>query len=314
MREGSSVLTKYNLKREYQNYKFEEGQRMIEYSSGLNLIITKLKTDGVSLEHDDVIVKILTDLPRRFENFKETCQTYRLTMESLEDPSPTNFRKMWANTESYQGQKEVTNKEDAFLLKRTNVCENYGKKGHRKINCWKRSPTQKRRKRQLIAKNSLASDVRERDTSRKTAMKDQQKPKKNAMIAGRNIITEMGNKWIADGGATCHVTANSGLFREYERLTKPMAITVATDETIYAFGCGLVDCLVHDGNERNKITLNEVCHVSKLGSTNLLSLSKLADEGMGITQTENQYIGLEIDRNNEGITICREKYVEKILD
>lgn len=69
MCEGSSGLMKFNIKKELQM----KGQTMIKYTLGLSLIIIKLNIVGVKLEDDDVIINILMDLSRRFDNFKETC-------------------------------------------------------------------------------------------------------------------------------------------------------------------------------------------------------------------------------------------------
>jgi hypothetical protein len=110
----------------------------------------------------------------------------------------------------------------------------------------------------------------------------------------------MDSRWIADGGASTHMTANLTLLREYEELMEPVPISTASDEIIYAVGTGEVECLVHNGDNWGTLTLPEVCHVPDLGKYNLFSLGKLADEGLTAVHSATE-LAL-YDKNKDKIT------------
>jgi hypothetical protein len=57
MRESNTSATNLQLRRELTNYK--ENQQVTEYLSGLNIIVSKLKTAGIKIDDEEIISKIL---------------------------------------------------------------------------------------------------------------------------------------------------------------------------------------------------------------------------------------------------------------
>ena len=60
-----------NAQLEWHSYHFKAGQTCSEYLSGLNVLRMKLKNLGSELSDSHVIAKILSDLPKDFDNFRD---------------------------------------------------------------------------------------------------------------------------------------------------------------------------------------------------------------------------------------------------
>lgn len=97
MRESNTSTTKLQLRRELTNYKFRENQQMTEYLSGLNIIVSKLKTAGINVDDEEIISKILDELPRQFEMLK---QNYQMTsIQGKEQDTIVSFTKILLDAE-----------------------------------------------------------------------------------------------------------------------------------------------------------------------------------------------------------------------
>ena len=68
---------------EWHNYKFKPGVSCSEYLGGLNLLKVKIAGLGRQLEEMDVISKVLHDLPREFDNFRENWRIMATENEEM---------------------------------------------------------------------------------------------------------------------------------------------------------------------------------------------------------------------------------------
>ena len=93
---------------------------------------------------------------------------------------------------------------------------------------------------------------------------------------------ESGNKdifdiyeWLLDSGASSHMTSNRQLFEKYKSLSSPIAVELADDSILQAFGSG--DILMNLTEDRS-IRLRNVLYVPGL-SANLISISRIISHG-----------------------------------
>jgi hypothetical protein len=126
------------------------------------------------------------------------------------------------------------------------------------------------------------------------------RPKEDSKFGLLGTVKGRENEWVADGGASFHMTSNCSNFSTYENLDFPLEISMANGEPIKAIGKGEIECMVYDGKDWNKSTLHNVYHIPELGEISLFSEGAAIDRGNSVMKFSNR---LEIwDKN--GKTIC----------
>ena len=134
MREGTSSSSVFQLRCEFTNFKFKEGQSMTEYLSGLNILTTKLKTANVEITDEEEIAKILSNLPKDFELFKQNFQM--TSAQATQQMNSETFVKLLMEVDHSLTKARKSHTGDAFLAsKKPVICFNCGKKGHVKSDC-----------------------------------------------------------------------------------------------------------------------------------------------------------------------------------
>lgn len=96
------------------------------------------------------------------------------------------------------------------------------------------------------------------------------------------------NAWYVDSGATCHMTNNKNIMKNYV-VDTPRLVTAANNQNMCTEGHGDVELILK--GQQHKTTICDVIFVPGL-STNLLSVSKLTAKG------------LEVHFNDEECNIC----------
>lgn len=86
------------------------------------------------------------------------------------------------------------------------------------------------------------------------------------------------NAWYVDSGATCHMTNNKNLLKNYV-VDTPRLVTAANNQKMCTEGHGDVELVLK--GQQNTTTISEVIFVPGL-STNLLSVSKLTAKGLRV--------------------------------
>jgi uncharacterized membrane-anchored protein YhcB (DUF1043 family) len=287
LKESTSSGSKIQLRRELQNYRFSENQRLTEYTSGLNLILNKFTIAGIELKDDELIAKILDDLPSRFKNFKETYNI--LIEERTQEASLKDFLKLLNRSDQSQEETKSRKGEAFAVSKKEALCQNCGKKGHAKADCWSKK-RQKRETPERKPRETQCPKERKEYTcfncgkkghtkSNCRAKPKGQETERAARMALATARYEPEGQWIADGGASFHMTSNKNLFSSYELLKNPIKISTASKDKILAVARGTIHCLGHNGEEWKEITINEVYHVPRLGNQSLFSLGTILDEG-----------------------------------
>ena len=269
VKERHSETNKMLATCEWHSYKFRPGISCSEYLAGLNVLKVKLRGLGKNMEDVEVISKVLYDLPREFDNFREN---WRLTAtENEEMMTMDKFTgHLLASEASNSGRRKAAGSGDAFVSKSRDKrkdkkdveCYNCGKKGHFKAECRSASKNEDHR--------------RNGSTGSKPHGPFQKKKGKGLMARD---IPEKEGEWVADSGASFHMTQDEAIITSYKKLETPKKIYIADGGMLEAVGVGQVTCRAHDGDSWYETTVHDVHHVPKLGTTNLFSQRSTAKRG-----------------------------------
>ena len=268
---------------EWHNYKFKPGISCSEYLGGLNLLKVKIAGLSRQLEEMDVISKVLHDLPREFDNFRENWRILATENEELmtldkfsghllaSELSFNNRRKADAGESSGEAFVSHDSQHRKGKKDKKNVeCFNCGKKGHFKSECW-----------------SLESSDDDRKDSYSRRGRQNQGKRNNTGFLARNKRGISG-EWIADSGASFHMTGDQKNFTSYKALQRPKQIYIANGGLLEAVGVGTITCEAHDGDSWYETEMRDVHLVPDLGSTNLFSLRSTAKKGFVITHDDKR--------------------------
>ena len=272
IKEQSSDTNRMLAQYEFMDYKIRSGQSLSEYFSGLNLIVAKLRSLGKEVEDVDIISKALHDLPKEYDNFKTNWRM--IAVENEEMMKTEKFYSHILSAEaSMKKEKPTEVKSEAFLSKRPQQqkkeleCFNCGKKGHFKRDC------RSKPKDSQSTHDRAGSSGRQQKSSNKNKQADETKHK--GFMARDDDASS--REWIADSGASLHMTSDRSLFRTYTRLNQSCNITMANDVKIQAVGVGDIHVRAHNGKEWVTTVLRDVHHLPELGKSNLFSLGHVTD-------------------------------------
>jgi hypothetical protein len=282
LREASTSNVKFNLRKELSNYKYKEGQPLEEYLSGINLRIASLKTVDVTVEDEEIISKIMDELPKQYKPF---INNY----EKMIRESTCNFGKFTELLIETEQRLKRTNKipirNDALVASKKGVtCYNCGKKGHMKNECRSSKKIQERSDHKSSDENRSKEITcfgcgKKGHTKKDCKTKGKQKPTPTEYLGS---TSESDNVWIVDSKAPFHLTAKKSFFHTYTALETPIKIYPINETTIEAIGKGTIRCMVNNGEEWEESILHNVHHVPELGKTNLFSEGATIDRGNSV--------------------------------
>jgi transposase InsO family protein len=298
VREGSSAEAKFELKNKLQNYRFREGKQVSEYLAGLNVLVARLKAVNVKIEDDDLVCKVLNELPRKYESF---CSNYRMMIRKTGTGyQMKEFVDMLVSAEEgmkkNSSQNSSRHNNDAFIAdKKAVVCYNCNKKGHMARDCRskKRSQDQFSEKEK---RNENSKDTKNHHYGRKGHT---QRDTRSREVLISNT-QEQEDCWIADGGACFHMTHREEWFETYRVLETPKQISVTDGRPIEAIVKGTVKCRAFNGKEWKNLTLTDVYHVPKV-HVNLISVGASIEKGVEVIHELRQI--KFINSHNETILI-----------
>ena len=151
------------------------------------------------------------------------------------------------------------------------TCKN--KKGHTTDNCWTRA--------RELSKRADEIEAKQKGKARANMAEEDRSDGEAASFAGNAstpdytnphspLISNAGADWIADTGATSHMTPHRHWFSTYTPFRTP--IRLADDKVVYSVGKGSVQFVpVVAGKSQHLLEFHEVLHVPSLRS-NLLSV------------------------------------------
>lgn len=212
MRKGSSATSEFQLRCEINNFKFKEEQSVSEYLSGQNVLQAKLKTAGVNVADKEVIAKILSELPKQFDLFK---QNYHMTLSQTAELSLNKLTTVLLEVDHYLVGSKKSHSGDAFVASRKIVtCFNCGKKCHMKRDCKvKKSSSNSGQSQEVIYFKCGKAGHLKKDCRYDYKFVKQDKQTGSAHVGSKYDGDE---ECIADGGCTFHMISNRQIFDTYD--------------------------------------------------------------------------------------------------
>lgn len=269
MRERTTEQNKVQLHQDFHSYRFRDGSTVAAYLSGLNVILQKLKIAGDEVSEPTVIAKIIMDLPAEFKNFRES---YQLTTAAGLKLSLKEIQVQLSRVEGdIVRDREVSGTVDCGDAYAVQGKPKFDQKKSSKQKQW----VEMRKCHTCGVKGHLMKDCPKKDVERKDVRESG-----HGYVASKD--SEQFCEWIADSGATNHMTSEKKLFSSLVSLAQPMPITIGDDKKILAVARGTIAVDVYNGRRWYESTLNDVLLVPDLGSKNLFSIGAATDRGYDV--------------------------------
>lgn len=253
------------LLREFFVYSWKPDSTVGTFVAGLKVIIRRIETlesqdFGRNFNEKLLMAKILGCLPKEFDNF--------VTSWSLlsEDVSLESFLEKLTNAERSIVERSEDTSHEAFKVQPKSTsnqlkkpmkkrfpgkCHNCGKIGHMKKDCWAK------------VEKSESSEEKKESKSQQNEV---------GLSASSVFKVNEDNTIIADSGASVHLTKNIEWFSSLRKLSKPLALGVASGKSIQATHIGNIDIeKSNDGKKWTKRVWENVYYAKDMSSESLFS-------------------------------------------
>ena len=282
VREKKSETDKLLANQAFHSYKWEEGNNITSFISGLKVLRENLEALDMKVDETMVIGKILQSLPPSFDSFKMSWRllcsdkatvaslqaqllSAEIDMKGREGDGGTSGDAFFLNRNRFQGKKgnrSHQNKHQGNKSRDTNPsstdkeCWYCQRKGHLKSECRKRAKDQANQGNKDLPKTG------------------------GGFTGGAFSVFPEGKEdtWFGDSGAYAHITRHKEWFTHLEPI-KPEGVCVGDDNVLQATMKGTINIEVFDGKKWNSSTLNDVRYVPDFGNNNLLSFGALTGKG-----------------------------------
>lgn len=239
--ENKTDTEKENLINKLHSYRIVSSAEISRGISEMETVAEKLRLQGEPVSNDTLISAILRALPKSFNMFVKFWRNSPKTEKTLDnliarlmqeiEEDQTHNEKAF-----YQAGGEISEKNRSENRHKDLVCHHCKKKGHIKANCFK-------------LKNSLGNESTQQNKDRRYRKRGQisKAPyKKNQNDSNeRGLMSLVGQTvttWIADSGASVHMTPHREWIEDYEVLEEPIVISgIGQDMSVKAYGKGKID-------------------------------------------------------------------------
>lgn len=248
-----------------------------------------MKTVGEEITDTALVSKMINDLPSRFDHFRHTYmiqaaagttlsfEKLREQLLMIETNSDINSNSTDENQALTAKLKSDNKRNDKPKEKRE--CFHCGKKGHLKRDC----RILKAEKKENTHKTANASTANS-----------------SSFMMTSNINENCQQNWLADSGASHHMTMNRNWFCKFEPIDgNQLPVKVGNSDVVYAKGRGSIKVYAHVGNKLIEHCLINVLYVPKI-RCNLFSLGSAADNGVKVKIGKDN---LKLTRNNKVVAI-----------
>ncbi|KAK9680452.1 hypothetical protein QE152_g39080 [Popillia japonica] len=106
-------------------------------------------------------------------------------------------------------------------------------------------------------KDKKNTDKSDKKTRKERAAKVLQVPQREAFLCERD--NKQDDQWLADSGASAHMTNNKSFFLSYELFNYPREVQVGNNETIHAYGEGTINVQMRLNGLWQQNHLKNVC-------------------------------------------------------
>ncbi|UYV79406.1 hypothetical protein LAZ67_17002496, partial [Cordylochernes scorpioides] len=286
--ELKSETNKYLLQQRFFEYKMNPNDNIASHISKVEIQAQQLKDLGEPVSDVALITKIICSLPDKYKNFitawdsvsskektLENLTERLLKEESLQDhwDSSGNFKPDNAlmtfskfNRNSTDSNKHQQHKQSIKDKKKNTHCGYCKKKGHWWKECYKRKEEQKGQQPSSSARDDSCAFSAETSA----------------------FLAETKDSWIADSGATDHMTFRIEWFSPFEEIPEGVhPVCLGDGKQIYAKGKGNIDILSYVDSQEINATLLDVLYIPELES-NLFSISTATKHGLTLICKGNQ--------------------------
>lgn len=284
--EKNSEIRVMNLYEEYFALKMKEDESVTTYVSKCNMLASEIEAQGEKLSEKLKMIRIISSLAPGFNNFKTVWYNIKETrsldtlMSSLqleEDNLKKNEAAEGGSNVAFAAKMKPKFKQKERLsideLKKRTKCKVCNKVGH-----WARECPQN--KNQNGNKNPSTSN------------KDDKRDLAFMVVEGEKC--KESDVWIADSGASSHMSFHKEWFVEYNEYNEKRVVQIANNEQLSIQGTGtiLIEAMVNGRWESRQ--LKNVLHVPDL-KQNLFSTAEVTNKGFKVLITNKgcEVLGVE---------------------
>ncbi|UYV73992.1 hypothetical protein LAZ67_11001747 [Cordylochernes scorpioides] len=286
--ELKSETNKYLLQQRFFEYKMNPNDNIATHISKVETLAQQMKDLGEPISDVALITMIICSLPDKYKNFitawdsvsseektLENLTARLLKEESLQDhwdssgnSKPDNALMTFSkfNRNSTASNKQQQHQQSIKDKKKNTHCGYCKKKGHWWKECYKRKEEQKGQQPSSSSRDDSCAFSAETSA----------------------FLAETKDSWIADSGATDHMTFRREWFSTFEEIPEGVhPVCLGDGKKIYAKGKGNIDILSYVDNQKINATLLDVLYIPEL-ETNLFSISTATKHGLTLICKGNQ--------------------------
>ena len=307
--EPNTGAAKVQLKQEFHQLKLSNGEEDPDpWLTSLELKRRRLRTLGATMEDDDMILHILNSLPKEYETVVELCEEDlsrgNISLTMVKERIRARYKRLLkANSDE---QEAIALMAKTQFKKACTVC---GKIGHKGADCFtleknkdkKEAYMKKLNERRNNKGNNRQNKGKGNGPNSRTNNNKNDEAMAMTTIDDEMVLMTDGNQnifhnftWIADSGATTHMT--NSLEGMYELMDTNVSVSVGDGRKMRTVKTGKWrGTAVDSEGTRKQITLSNVSYIPDL-MVNLFSLTAVMDKGF------------QVDGNSKGITVQKQEW------
>ena len=303
--EPNTGAAKVQLKQEFHQMKLESADEDPDpWLTALELKRRRLKTLGTTMEDDDMILHILNNLPKEYETVVELCEEDlsrgNINLATVKERIRARYNRLQKTNESMD--------EAIALMMRSQFkksCSVCGKIGHKGTDCFTLERNKDKKEaflKKLEEKRNKGRNKRSNNKRNGNRKNNEEKEKNIAMttiddemilLADDNLKVFHENIWVADSGATTHMTNSlDGMF-DLKDADTTISVGDGRKMNTKKIGKWRGTAIDSEGNQK-KITLTNVSYVPDL-MVNLFSLTAVMEKGVSVIGGKN---GIDLKKEN----------------
>lgn len=255
------------LYEEYFSIKMQDEETVASHVSRVSSLAAEIEAQGEKLSENIKMVRIISSLPPKFQNFKTVWYNIKegRTIENL-------LAKLKLEEDQLSKGNEASVSEAAFNAKTAN---------------YKKSLAERKKTSKCNYCNKFGHWERECRLRKKQSKEKYQRKQKEdheiAFTALSNKVISSSNEdvWIADSGATEHMTSRKEWFSELKMSNANRFVCIANNEKLPIEGSGTIQIEAFVENKWFRRTLTNVQYVPKL-TQNLFSTGSATSKGLSM--------------------------------
>jgi gag-polypeptide of LTR copia-type/GAG-pre-integrase domain len=295
--EGDSLTHVVNIKREFYNSRYEDGQDLQAHLSKIRKAGDQIRSLGYSLNEEELCHVVLASLPRSFDNVTVALgradltwntMTSQLRLEVLrrdeEKPAEGGINYMGREQQKSADKQKQSQPRSDQQTRQCYICQ---RTGHIAKWCFF-NPNGQNYKGQKWVKHdegNKGNEKRDNNEDAKVMLEDEDEEViaaimhendddyEEVIVAVRNDKSEIGGKWIVDSGASRHFSSQRHLFRNL-RNVQPVNVRLGDNKRVTAAKAGEINLQVENEGEIKVLKLKNVLYAEEI-KINLISVAEI---------------------------------------